>query len=326
MQKRMCCRPTTTSSDSDSSNTSVTPAHAPLPRRALIEMIIGAALISTTSIFVKLAHVGPTMSGFYRMAIGGVLLLLGLIALRRWQHVPLKTFLWLLIPGIAFAIDLMMWHRSILYIGPGLATLLGNMQVFLMALAGFVLYCEALGRHFILGLLLSFAGLVLLIGLDWQHVGAQYRLGVLLAVATAFFYAIYMLSTRHSQRSGRIALHPAQLLCVSSLISAIALGFASLVEGESFAIPDAQTWSALIGLALFGQVLGWVFLTRAMPQLPASVIGLLMLLQPALSFLLDVILFSRPTTILDWLGLALALAGIFIGSRRRPLPAAEPVA
>ena len=115
------------------------------------------------------------------------------------------------------------------------------------------------------------------------------------------------------------------MLCISSLICAAVLGIASLIEGDSFVLPDLQSWSSLLGLAFFGQVLGWVLLTRAMPQLPASLIGLLLLLQPALSFVFDVILFARPTRMLDWIGVALSLVGIFIGSYRKPAPAAEPV-
>jgi drug/metabolite transporter (DMT)-like permease len=45
------------------------------------------------------------------------------------------------------------------------------------------------------------------------------------------------------------------------------------------------------------------------------------LLQPALSFVLDVLLFSRPTAPDDWIGLALSLVGIFVASSR-PRPAA----
>lgn len=297
-----------------------------LPRAALVQMIAGAAAISTTSVFVKLAHVGPTMSGFYRMAFGGLMLLAGLAATRRWRRVKPAEVGWLLVPGAAFAIDLMLWHRSILYVGPGVATLLGNFQVFLMALAGFVLYREKLGWQFLAGLALAFLGLYLLVGLDWSVVGARYRLGVLLGIVTGVAYAAYMLSTRHAQRAGHVRLAPAQLLCVSSLLSALVLGAAALAESEPFAIPDAQSWSALLGLAFCGQVLGWVLLTRAMPQLPASTIGLLLLLQPALSFVFDVILFARPTRAIDWIGVALSLAGIFVGSYRRgraPPPAAE---
>ena len=295
-----------------------------IPRNALVQMIAGATLISTTSIFVKLAHVGPTISAFYRMAFGGAMLLLGLLALRQWQRMRVADVLWLIVPGVAFAVDLMLWHRSILYVGPGLATLLGNFQVFLMALAGFVLYRERLGWMFLAGVALAFVGLYLLVGLDWSQVGPQYRLGVVLGIVTGIAYAVYMLATRHAQRGGHVQLAPAQLLCVSSLLSAVVLGLAAAGEGESFLLPDLRAWSSLLGLALFGQVFGWVLLTRAMPQLPASLIGLLLLLQPALSFVLDVILFARPTHVSDWVGVVLSLVGIFIGSYRRPAPAAEP--
>jgi drug/metabolite transporter (DMT)-like permease len=296
------------------------------PRRALLQMFAGAALISTTSIFVKLANVGPTMSAFYRMAFGGGMLLIGLIALGQWRRLRPADVVWLIVPGVAFAVDLMLWHRSILYVGPGLATLLGNFQVFLMALAGFLFYREKLGWMFLSGVALAFVGLYLLVGLDWSHVGEQYRLGVILGIVTGIAYAAYMLATRHAQRGGHVKLAPAQLLCVSSLLSALVLAIAAAFEGESFILPTTQAWVSLLGLGLFGQVFGWVLLTRAMPQLPASLIGLLLLLQPALSFVFDVILFARPTHLSDWIGLVLSLIGIFIGSYRRPAPVAEPAA
>jgi drug/metabolite transporter (DMT)-like permease len=125
-----------------------------------------------------------------------------------------------------------------------------------------------------------------------------------------------MLSLRRAQlRSARLT--PEWTLCLVSVLCAIALGGAVAAENAGFAIPDAQSWLALLGLGLFGQVLGWVLIARAMPQLPASLVGLLLLLQPVLSFLLDVILFRRPTAVDDWIGLALSLVGIFIASSRR---------
>lgn len=292
-----------------------------LPRRAMIEMIAGAALISTTSIFVKLAHVGPTVSAFYRMALGGLILLVGVIALRQWRRLRLVHIAWVFVPALAFAVDLMMWHRSILLVGPGLATLLGNFQVFVMALAGWLIYREQLGARFLLGLALAFLGLYLLVGLDWSRLGGQYRLGVALGLLTGVAYAIYMLTTRHAQLSGKVPLAAPQLLCVTSLLCAAMLGLVIMVEGESLALPDPQTWWALLGLALIGQVLGWLLLLRAIPWLPASIIGLLLLLQPAMSFVLDVLLFDRATSLPGWIGVGLSMIGIFVGSRR---PARKP--
>lgn len=284
-------------------------------RSAFLRMLAGAALISTTSIFVRYAHVAPTVSAFYRLAFGGAMLL-GLLVVRgEWKRFGLRDALWLLVPALAFAVDLIMWHRSIHYIGPGLATLIGNFQVFVMALAGVVFYREKLGWRFAIGLALAVFGLWLIVGQGWSELSADYRLGVLLGVLTGIAYAIYMLTQRRAQLR-RPALTPQAALCGVSLICAAMLAVAVVAEGQSFAIPDAQSWAALLALAFFGQVLGWVLISQAMPVLPASLVGLLLLLQPALSFVLDVTLFARPTALTDWIGLALSLLGIFVASQR----------
>jgi drug/metabolite transporter (DMT)-like permease len=295
------------------------PQIATLPRGALVRMTIGAALISTTSIFVRWAHVAPTTSAFYRMLFGGLMLLLLLLARRQWRRPSLAEVLVLTLPALTFGVDLMMWHRSIREVGPGLATLLGNLQVFIMAGVGIVLYRERPGWRFVLGVLLAIAGLWLLVGVGWERLTPAYRFGVLLGLLTGVAYAVFMLSLRRAQlRSARLT--PEWTLCIVSLLCALALAGAVAVENAGFAIPDTQSWLALLGLGLFGQVLGWVLIARTMPQLPASLVGLLLLLQPVLSFLLDVILFSRPTAASDWIGLALSLVGIFIASSRRRGP------
>ena len=126
-------------------------------------------------------------------------------------------------------------------------------------------------------------------------------------------YAAYMLTFRHAQKE-KLTLGPMPLMCLNSLLCALMLGAVAAFEGESFAIPDLQSLWALLALALSGQVLGGLLIVWAMPQLPASVVGMMLLLQPGLSFALDVAIFSRPTTSLDWVGLAVSLVGIFLAT------------
>jgi drug/metabolite transporter (DMT)-like permease len=282
-------------------------------RDALSRMFLGAALISTTSIFVRWAHVEPTTSAFYRMAFGGAMLLGLQIARGLWRRPDAGEIGWLLLPALAFGADLVVWHRSIREVGPGLATLLGNFQVFIMAGVGVVFYRERPGWRFALGAALALAGLWLLVGVGWDTLTPRYRLGVLLGALTGVAYAVYMLSLRHAQLRRR-DLTPERVLCLVSLLCAAMLGVEVAVEGSGYGIPDGQTWLALLSLGLFGQVLGWVLIARALPQLPASLVGLLLLLQPGLSFVLDVLLFARPTVATDWLGLGLSLVGIFVAS------------
>jgi len=290
-------------------------------RSPTLAMLAGAVLISSTSAFVRVAEVAPTISAFYRMLFGGLMLLFLLRAVNApWRPRPL-LLLALSIPALAFALDLMAWHRSIHAIGPGLATLIGNLQVFFMALAGVLLFRERLRPQFIVGVLLAFVGLWLLVGRNWSAVAADYQWGVWLGVFTALAYAFYMLSFRRIQQRVPAA-SSMYLLCWCSLLCALLLGGAGLAEGREFAIPNAKTWGALLGLALFGQVLGWLLISYALPRLDASMVGLLLLLQPVLAFVVDVLLFGRATDGLDWAGLLLSAFGIFIGSHRGRAPAA----
>jgi len=93
------------------------------------------------------------------------------------------------------------------------------------------------------------------------------------------------------------------------------LGAINLVEGHGFAIPDTQSLLALIALGVVCQVLGWMAITRGMPGLPASLVGLLLLLQPTLSMIWDAALFGLRLEVLQLAGAVLALAGIYLGMR-----------
>lgn len=285
-------------------------------------MVAGAAVIGTNSVLVRIAGVAPTSAAFWRMLFGGLMLM---ALLKLWGK-PLgwswRATKWLLLPAAAFAADLWLWHRGIEGVGPGLATLLANLQVFLMAAAGVILFGERLSWRYGLGLALAFAGIWLLVGRDWSHLDGAYRWGLLFGALTGLAYAAYMLSLRDAQR--RLpAIGAEQVLCLFSLICAVMLLVTAGVERTSLALPHLRAVVALLGLGLAGQVIGWVLMARAIPHLPASLTGLLLLAQPLVSFVLDVLLFSRPTAWLDWLGLGISLSGIFLASARASVPRPE---
>lgn len=285
-------------------------------RAALLSMLAGAALIGTNGLMVRYAQTPPTVSAFYRMLIAGVFLTLLLRLRGRWQKLPRAVWWLALLPAVAFATDLWLWHRSILLIGPGMATLLANSQVFFMALAGMLLYGERIGPRFLAGIVLAFVGLWLLLGGDWARLPAEYRWGVWLGLGTGVCYAIYNVGLRKAQqRGGESQSGPApieQVLAIVSLGTAVFLGLAAVGEGASFAIPSWWSLSILLTLALVGHCLSWILISRAMSQLSVALIGLLLLLQPIVAFLLDVGLLGRATTPREWAGLAVSLAGIFV--------------
>ena len=114
------------------------------------------------------------------------------------------------------------------------------------------------------------------------------------------------------------------MLCYAAFGTALLLAAMVRAEGASFAIPDLRVLLILLALAGIGHCLAWSLISRAMARLPVTLIGLL-LLQPLVAFLLDVLVLQHRAQPRAWLGLGLALAGIFVaGMKRRPIP--EPIA
>lgn len=283
-------------------------------------LILGAVMISFSAVFVKLVSVPPTTSAFYRMLFGG-LILAGVVLWRR-EHLRLSSRALVLVVAAAacFALDLSFWHRSILVVGPGVATLLANFQVFVLAAVGVLVLREPLAWWQGLAIPLALAGLTLLVGADWQHLPPDYLRGVAFGLVTACCYAGYLLALRRMRVAADSGSSFATITLIS-LLTALMLAGEMTVQGEPFRIPNWTDGGWLVAYGVFGQVLGWVLISTGIHRVRASQVGLVLLLQPLCAFVWDALFFQRRFAPLALLGALLALAAIYLGSVRRP-PAA----
>jgi len=279
-----------------------------------LRLFIGAALISVSPVWVRLVDVSPTTSGFYRMAFGSAALVIYLLVTRRSLHLSKRAW-WLLIAGASFfALDLWFWHRSILYVGPGLATLLASFQVFIMMIAGVVFFRQFPRPAQWVAVPLALLGLSMIVGIDWNGLPDTYQLGVIFGLLTAAAYAGFLLSLRQA-RVGSVYRIPTREMAVVSVITMLILGAAVLGEGESLAIPSAADFGWLLGYGVLSHAVGWLFITSSLAEVTPAEAGLALLLQPSLSFAWDVILFGRPTTAVELAGAGIAITAIYLGSR-----------
>ena len=164
----------------------------------LLFLVAGALVLGFSPVFVKVAAVGPAIAGFYRVLIGGLILLI-LSGIKRevlWKGWP--SFRLFILGGVLFALDLTLWHRSIEYCGPGLANILGTFQVFFLALFGVLFIGEKINWKFLLALPLAMLGIVMIVWGEWESLGADYKTGVFLGLGTALLYACFVLTLRKS--------------------------------------------------------------------------------------------------------------------------------
>lgn len=285
----------------------------------ILHVLAGAFIISFSGVWVKLAQVPPTTSAFYRVLFGSFFLLIACLWRRDYMKLSTGRLLLIAACGLLFALDLFCWHASIQYVGPGLATILGNFQVFFLALAGILFFGEKVQPRFLLAIPLAVFGLFLVVGINWSTLSSDYRTGVYLGLLTAICYSGFLLTLRKIQTDGeRYSFFFALMLI--SLSCSMFLGMKMVVTGNSFAIPDPISLFSLVNLGLFSQTLGWALIANAMPKIRASFTGLILLLQPALSFIWDVLFFQRTTSLANWAGVIVTLTAIYMGltgSRRK---------
>jgi drug/metabolite transporter (DMT)-like permease len=279
-----------------------------------LRLFIGAALISLSPVWVKLVDAAPTTSGFYRVLFGSAALVVYLLVTRQRLTLSKRSWWMLGVAALFFALDLWFWHRSIKYVGPGLATLLANLQVFIMMLAGIVLLRQMPRPQQVIAVPMALLGLGLIVGLDWRELPADYRLGVGFGLLTAVAYTGYLLSLRYARQDSPYPV-PSREMAVISLVCTVMMAATVLGEGESFAISGYADFGWLLAYGVLSHSLGWLFIASSLPQVTAAEAGLALLLQPTLSFVWDVLFFSRPMTATELIGAAIVLFAIYLGAR-----------
>ena len=105
---------------------------------------------------------------------------------------------------------------------------------------------------------------------------------------------------------------------LDSTVGAAQAGLAvGLVIGLDFSFD--VTWPEhgwILVTALVTQVFGWLFITYALPRLPALETSALILLQPMLAILWAGLLFDETLSWVQWLGVAIVLGGLLILNAR----------
>ena len=281
----------------------------------LLKLLAGSICISFSPVFIKVANTDPDLAGFYRMLFAGASLFILFLLRKAKLNIPKRPMIFLVCCGIFLAIDFMFWHRSINLIGPGLSTLLGNFQVFFTAVFSWLFFKEKISALFALAILLALTGLLLITGIDFPALSGGIKTGISFALITAVLYSFYILSMKRAMDKSAISGISAML--VISISSTLLLAAIGLAKGTPFAITDSRSLLALVGVGIISTTLGWSMITSAMKTVSATAVSLILLLQPALSFLWDILLFKRPTSGYEYLGIALILLAIYFGSLRK---------
>lgn len=303
----------------------------PLPKsffdtHPLVLLAGGATMISFAPVFVKmigLGTLGLTAIGFWRCLFGALTLAIITLAARKRLLLPRRQMLWALAAGATFCVDLYVWHRSIAYAGAGMATILGNTQVFATSVLSIFIFKERLTLRFIFAAISAMGGVVLLVGVGGGiEFTEQYLWGIFFGLATGIAYATYIICLKMGSRGEKSFDVPVFLTWVS-IYSAVFLGLVSFEETAPFVPPDLYTLLVVAALGVVAQALGWLINLRALGLVAASAAGLVLLLQPILATVWGNLFFNEQLQLTQLLGAAITLGAIYVGSLKKKIPPPE---
>ena len=258
-------------------------------RRPMLIALAGAVLISFSPVLYVFSGTNPSTGAFYRMLYALPVLALLAYLVRNADTRSSRTR-WLAFgAGLLLAPDMLVYHSAMIFIGIGIATLIGNSQVIIVTLASWKLFGEKPNPAIIISLPVVMIGLALISGItDSDPYGEDPVKGVIFGIMGAFFYSFFLIMFRYANK---------ELAPVSSVQfdatagAALGLLVLGLLPLSSVAIEPLNiqpTWPGhgwLMLLALVSQVVGWLAIAYALPRLPAAHTSFAILLQPVLTLI-----------------------------------------
>ena len=276
--------------------------------------LLGVVSISFSAVFIRLAAVSPVTAVFFR-GLYAIPLLALLVRLDPWKARlgapdlrPARLRRLAFASGLVLAADLACWHESIALVGAGLGTVIANVQVVFIALAGWLLHRERpTGRAWTI-IVAVLLGIALTSGLARHDAyGDDPVLGVIFGLLAGASYAAFLLMFRAANPATGSRLWPLFESTVGMVVGALLV---APIDARFTAVPTWPAHGWLFALAVVSQVLGWLLIVRALSSLPALETSILLLVQPVFALLWGRLFFSERLSMIQWLGCGLVLSGV----------------
>ncbi len=272
---------------------------------AFAALLAGNIAIAFGPLLVRFADSGPIATGFWRLALATpFLFFVGYRFGFRFSALG-KSTVWLAtIAGLFFGVDIILWHIGIFQTKMANATLFANCASLILVVYGIFVARKMPSKWESAAVLFAFVGAALLMGqsLDLSPLHFQ---GDILSLGAGLTYTVYlvlMMRVRQNTESWGA-------LGMASAVAAVVLLAASLSAGEQV-IPTS--WWPVVLLAFTSQFFGQGCLTYALPHFSPLVIGLALLLQPALSAAAGWLAFGETLTAMDVTGSALVMIALLL--------------
>jgi drug/metabolite transporter (DMT)-like permease len=305
------------------STTDPAPARTRSDLWGIVSVFVAAACWGTSGIFVKFVTVDTDVSAlalaFWRDITTFAVLFAGLILFRRaWLRVDGADLRWLLGLGFSLGTFHVFWNLNVMLNGVAVATVQQAAMPAIVAIAAWMIWHESLTWVKILAIILTFAGTVLVSGLDALG-QLQFSLpSLLIGFGTPAFYACWNLFGKKVREK----YNPVTTLVYAFGFGALVLLPLQLFTPQPWPVPGSA-WISFGALITLSTIIPFSLYTFALGRLPASVASILAMSEIAFVAVYAYVLLGERLSASQILGAVLVVGGVLVLSWHRYLTARQ---
>ena len=288
-----------------------------------LAVLIATACWGTSGIFVKFVMASSNVTAlalaFWRDLFTFLVLLSGVGLLRpAWLRVQRHDLRWLVGLGGSLGIFHVLWNLGVFLNGAAVATVQQAAMPAIVAVAAWLIWHESLTWNKILAIILTFAGTVLVSGLDVLGQAELTLSGLLIGLAIPFGYASWNLFGKKVRE------------CYNPLVTlTFGFGFGALVllpfqffTPQPWPVPGSS-WLWFAGLIFISTIIPFSTYTFGLGRLPASVASILAMAEIPIVAVYTYFLLNEALAAHQVLGAVLVVGGVLLLSWPRRRNAAE---
>nr|WP_286177090.1 EamA family transporter [Lysinibacillus sp. SDF0063] len=204
--------------------------------------------------------------------------------------------------GILYTLQSLSFFLAVQYIPTSMAALLLYTFPVFVAILSYFVEKERLTKKTVIAMLITLVGLGLVLGLSF---GGIQPIGVLLALAAALFYSVYIVVGNRVVKGVSSYVTSAYI----ALFATISTFFIALKDGGVDLSFEVQGWWALLGIVIFSTVVAISFFFRGLQLIGSTKASVLSTLEPVVTFGFSALLFGEAFSLLQLLGGCAVLVG-----------------
>ncbi|MBS4172795.1 EamA family transporter [Bacillus sp. FJAT-49736] len=260
-------------------------------------------------------YLSPSSAAAWRFGAAALIMVIILLTTEGIKKEILKTnLLWYIILGIVGIFGFNgLFFAGLKYTSPVNGALIMGLNPLLTTIIARIIMKEAISKKQAIGILFAFFGVLLVITHGSFEIikNLSVSVGDCLILGGNICWALYGVLARRFIKGGT----PISTTSYTMIIGAFALIIVSVFSSKPVSIQDIpmQAWGALLFMAVFTSVLGYLWWNKGMKELGSNKTAIFFNIVPVVAMIISV-MGGTPITLLEMIGAVCVIIGVFLST------------